>query len=83
MRQIFKKFAFQIIHKMIKVTPPSQKIQFSAKFATRFEGRLWYMGGVISGGVTGEFGWVQTHPLSKKAPMRFFANPKNFWGVGG
>ena len=36
-----------------------------------------------SGGVTGGFGWVQTHPLSKKAPMRFFRNPKNFWGVGG
>ena len=36
-----------------------------------------------SGGVTGGFGWVQTHPLSKKAPIRFFKNPKNFWGVGG
>ena len=36
-----------------------------------------------SGGVTGGFGWVQTHPLSKKAPMRFFRNPKNFRGVGG
>ena len=25
----------------------------------------------LSSVVTGGFGWVQTHPLSKKAPMRF------------
>ena len=38
--------------------------------------------GVISGGVTGGFGWVQTHPLSKKAPMRFSQIQRLFWGWG-
>ena len=28
-------------------------------------------------------GWVQTHPLSKKAPMRFSQIRKLFWGDGG
>ena len=31
----------------------------------------------------GGFGWVQTHPLSKKAPMRFSQIRGLFWGVGG
>ena len=38
---------------------------------------------LISGGVTGGFGWVQTHPLSKKTPMRFSQIRRLFWGVGG
>ena len=37
----------------------------------------------ISGGVTGGFGWVQTHPLSKKAPMRFSQIRRLFGGWGG
>ena len=36
-----------------------------------------------SGGVTGGFGWVQTHPLSKKGTHEIFANPKTFLGVWG
>ena len=35
-----------------------------------------------SGGVTGGFGWVQTHPLSKKAPMRFSQIRRLLWGWG-
>ena len=40
---------------------------------------------IVSGGVTGGFGWVQTHPLSKKAPMKshFRKSEDFFWGVGG
>ena len=39
----------------------------------------------VSGGVTGGFGWVQTHLLSKKAPMRFSQIRRLFvgWGRGG
>ena len=38
---------------------------------------------VARGGVTGGFGWVQTHPLSKKAPMRFSEIRRLFGGWGG
>ena len=34
------------------------------------------------GGITGGFGWVQTHPLSKKAPMRFFRIRRLFLSEG-
>ena len=39
---------------------------------------------IPSGGVTGGFGWVQTHPLSKKAPMRLSQIRRLLggWGVG-
>ena len=50
-------------------------------------GREWVgVGGEwmeVSGGVTGGFGWVQTHPLSKKAPMRFSQIKRLFGGWGG
>ena len=36
-----------------------------------------------SGGVTGGFGWVQTHPLSKKPPMRFFRKLQNLSWISG
>ena len=37
-----------------------------------------------SGGVTGGYGWVQTHPLSKKAPIPwdFSQIRRLFWGCG-
>ena len=44
---------------------------------------------MVSGVVTGGFGWVQTHPLSKKAPMRFsqirrlLFEGEGGWGRGG
>ena len=35
-----------------------------------------------SGGVTGGFGWIQTHPLSKKAPMWLSQIRRLFGGEG-
>ena len=60
------------------------RVRKHGRISTQADGSVMDFSEIVrSGGVTGGFGWVQTHPLSKKAPMRFLQIRRLFWGWGG